>query len=239
MAILLDDSVGEGQLLNVDAAVVSATPYTLHCWFNSNDDGIDQYPLAVGDKDFADDFAGIQLRGAQGGDYVAVFSFSGDFRMAVSAKGYVQGQWHSATAVFASDSSRKIYLDGAVPVENAQSQVVQNIDRTRIGRSPDSTLSGEFSGSIAEAAIWDVALTDWECQQLAIGYSPKYLTSKLPHLKLYKSLRRFINDPDDVGPDMLAWSDGDLTTAAMPIFYNHPNIIDPPVVATRLLPALA
>jgi len=231
MALLFDDSTGDGQLLNVDSAVVTATPYTIHCWFNSDNDSIDQYPLAVGDKDVADDFAGIQLRGSQGGDYVAVFSYSGAFRMAVSAKGYVPGQWHSATAVFASDSSRKIYLDGAVPVENTQAQVVQNIDRTRIGRSPDRTdsLTGEFSGSIAETAIWDVALTDREVQQLHIGFSPPYLTGLLPHLKLYKSLRRFINGPDDIGPDMQAWSNDELTTRTELAVSNHPpNIIDPP-----------
>jgi len=240
MAILLDDSVGDGQFLNVEEAVVTAVPFTMHCWFNSDDISKDQYVVSIGDASATNHFVGIQLRGASDDKVAVLMLAGGGVLTAVSSNAYLANTWYPATAVCAAANDRKIYFNGEAGVISSTPATMTGIDQTTIGRSADYSPFGECSGMLAEVAIWDVALTDWECQQLAIGFSPKCLTSKLPHLKLYKSLRRFINDPDDVGPGMQAWSNDALTTAAMPSFSNHPpTIIDPPVVATRLLPVLA
>ncbi len=233
MARLFDDAASE--FLRVETAVITATPYTMHCWFNTDNITTDQWVMWLGDKGEIDEMTGILTRGATGGDPVSAFSFSNAAQTseALSTSGYSANTWHAATAVFSADNHRKIYLDGVGSAVDTTAVTILLPDRTQISGGGDFTPGAYFSGQLAEAGIWNVALTDKEVAILAQGYSPRYLTGRLPNLVLYKSLRDLVNvpTPGHISPDM---------TASGTTISNHPpNIIDPPVPATRLLPAVA
>jgi hypothetical protein len=49
---------------------------------------------------------------------------------------------------------------------------MSTLNRTTIGRRTNSALSGYYSGRVAEAAIWSVALADAEIAALAAGVLP-------------------------------------------------------------------
>lgn len=84
------------------------------------------------------------------------------------------GTWAHAGAVFASATSRTAYLNGTAATVETTSRIPAGIDRTEIGVEyhTSGTLAQPWNGQIAEAAVWDVALTDAEMAALAKGVSP-------------------------------------------------------------------
>lgn len=159
--------------LSVDVAAFSGTPFTMACWFNA-DLTTSQYALMwVGDKDVTGDFFVLFADGGSAGDPVRFRStVGGTNSTANTTTGYTVGQWHHACGVSASATSRSVYIDGGGKATATTSSTPAGLDRTAIGVWADSTPSGPFDGKIAEAAIWDVALTDNEVAMLANGVSP-------------------------------------------------------------------
>jgi hypothetical protein len=156
------------QWLSVSTAVVSAEPLTLSVWFKTNDLTVNQIPLGLLRAD-ATGGRYLNFRGATAGDPLAAVSFDGSTGQALSAGSVSSGVWTHGGAVFTSTSSRAVFLNGS-----------KDTDTTLItGATPDNTLIGafasgnsNFSGEIAEAAVWNVALTDQEMASLAAGCSP-------------------------------------------------------------------
>ena len=58
-----------------------------------------------------------------------------------------------------------------------------------------------MDGLIAEAAIWNVVLSDAEMDWLAAGYSPLTLTHRIGNLVMYQDMIRNINRPG-IGPTL-------------------------------------
>lgn len=156
------------QWISASTAAVSAEPLTLSVWFKTNDLTVNQIPLGLLRAD-ATGGRYLNLRGATAGDPLAAISFDGSLGQALSSGSVSSGVWTHGGAVFTSTSSRAVFLNGA-----------KNTDSTLItGATPDNTLIGaftsgnsNFSGELAEAAIWNVALTDDEMASLAAGCSP-------------------------------------------------------------------
>lgn len=87
--------------------------------------------------------------------------------------GYTVGVWHHACGVWASSTSRSVYIDGGSKGSNTDSILLSGFSRTNISTRWVSNARGAFfDGCIAEPAIWDVALTDDEVASLARGFSP-------------------------------------------------------------------
>ncbi len=159
----------------------------------------------VGDKDVTDIATGIRVGGDEIGDPVIAFSehFAVGLFEIPSSSGYSLNTWHAVTGVFASAISRRIYLGGGNSQESLVFFLVGAVDRTQIGGAGDSTPDRFFSGSVVEAAIWNVALSADEVRILAAGYSPLCLTNRLGNLVLYRDLIRPLNRPG-IGPNMTA-----------------------------------
>jgi len=148
-----------------------AEPLTLAAWFYSDNATAFQMILGVGD-DSADKDWTIQAAGNIAGDPIYAQSFTGGTPSeAVTTTGYSTNTWHHACGLFIAANSRAAFIDGGSKGTNAGNQVVNGIDTVRIGTAADQTI-GYFSGRIAEAAVWDVALADEEVASLAKGYSP-------------------------------------------------------------------
>ena len=82
------------------------------------------------------------------------------------------GTWYHACGVFTSDTSRDAFLNGGEKGSDTGSRSPSSPDQFRIGARSYQAAANYFDGSIAEAGIWNVALSDEEVAQLGLGYSP-------------------------------------------------------------------
>jgi hypothetical protein len=94
---------------------------------------------------------------------------------AISTANYSTNTWHHACAVFSSNSSRTIYLDGGNSATNTTAVSVNTVSfvATTIGGFSNSGSIGQpCGGMIAEVAVWNGNLTADDAATLAKGISP-------------------------------------------------------------------
>ena len=203
MARLFDD--GSNEYLELASAIMTVTPLSMACWFYSDDDTVTQALMGIGDGDAGtyDGFL-IVADGAFAGDPLdAIVLVNQTPFTAVSSVGYSTNTWHHACGVFASSTSRTIYLDGGNSGTEVTLATPAGVDTTAIGRLPGFA-AWEVSGRVAEAAMWNVALTAADAVVLAAGYSPLFVRPQ--NLVAYWSLIRD-EDQDRVGGfDMTAFN---------------------------------
>ena len=189
MARLFDDTAS--QYLEVNSAPVTVVPFTVSCWFNSNDSDLTQSLLWIGDKDYENRYYTLCLRGDLIGDPIDLISRFTTSYSAQTTSGYSTGQWHHACGVVASVTDRRTYIDGGSKGTNATSSTPVGLDRISIGRFGDSSPGAYMSGMIAEISIWSgLALSDAEVALLAKGVpsllvNPSYLRTYIPLIGRY------------------------------------------------------
>lgn len=227
MARLIDDAASE--YLQVESPVITAYPFAMACWFNSDNDADSQVLMWVGDKDVVDYWCALRARGNIAGDPVDAFCHLYGAAAAGSApttSGYTANTWHAIAGIWLAAGERHAYIDGGNKGSNTTVVgAMANHDRTAIGAARDSSVSGYYSGLIAETAIWD--LTDWGANDaeretnfekvvasLAKGFTPSCF---LLGLKAYWPLVRGLNDGVS----------GFNMTASGTIVSSHPKIIQP------------
>ena len=174
MARQFDD--GSTQYLAVDSAVVQSKPFTMACWFNCDDDSTTHTLMWVGHNSYTNYFCNMGIRGTADSNIIRAFQHwygNGNGMVADTTAGYTENTWHHACAVFAADDDLHVFLDGGNKGEDTTDvgDTSQHTG-TAIGYNNDSTPSDPMSGAIAEAAFWNVALTDAEVASLAAGVSP-------------------------------------------------------------------
>lgn len=151
------------EYLGINQAIVSGAPLSKACWFNPNAFTTEMILLSLYDGPGSNDRFLLAFRGDQAGDPVAAMTTSNVTGVALSIAG-VGGisQWAHAAAVFAAADDRRAFFNGGNKGTNADSKIPAGIAQTNIGRQNASQGPFYFSGSIAEAAIWNAALTDYE-----------------------------------------------------------------------------
>ena len=221
MARFFNDASQE--YLELDSAPITATPFTMACWFNSNDIGANQGLMWLGDKDVADHYWAMLANGAGGGDPIAFQAVAGGGAAnAVTSTGFSADTWHHACGVAVSAIDRAVFIDGGSRGTNVTSRTPLNADRITIGGLGDSTPTLYMSGAIAEAAFWNVALSDAEVALLAKGFSPLFIRPQ--NLVAYWPL---IRDDDN---DLIGGFD--LTAFNTPTVATHPPLIVYPTIPT-------
>ena len=169
MAIDLD---GTGDYLNIAAIPVSgsALAITMACWANVDDITHANILMSVNDASLANYYL-LFASGDTAGDF-AKFGVSAASSTAecASSIAYTAGTYQHYCGVNASATSRTVYLNGTNSGTDATSRSPINMDSTGIGSF--STGAVRLFGVIAEAGIWNVALTAGEVADLAQGLSP-------------------------------------------------------------------
>jgi len=139
--------------------------------------------MVVQDKSNTARFALFSLAG--GGFQIGVTATNGGTAYnAISPSGYPSNTWVHVCAVFASSTSRILYVNGIQVTNNTETaafgpSVVFNA--THIGtRSLSGTLGTFVNGQIAYAAIWQSALTAGQIAALASGVDPRRASSTAP-----------------------------------------------------------
>lgn len=162
---------GSSSYFKVGSAVVSGYPFTMAAWVRSNSITVNQTVISISDDTVGTQQHGLELAGTVAGDPVRAFSVAGTAQRATTTTGFSASTWHHAAGVFTSATDRAAFIDGGSKGTNATSRAPSGLNATDLGRNGDSTPDGFFDGSIAEAAVWNVALTDAEIAILALGYS--------------------------------------------------------------------
>lgn len=219
MARQFDDASTE--YLEVDSTPVVAAPFTISCWFNSDDLTTSQALVSVADKDVIGDFWVLAAGGAIGGDPVFFGARdNGALSNAVTGTGYSANTWHHACGVETATNNRAAFIDGGSKGTDATVRSPAGADRIAIARVGDSTPTNYMSGAVAEVGIWSVALSDAEVALLAKGFSPLFIQPE--NLVFYAPLIR--DDDND-------WIGGfDLTAFNTPTVAPHPPLVVHPTL---------
>ncbi len=167
------DFDGTNDILNINAVAVTGIPFTLAAWFRADVINKTMAILWIGDKDDTNEMHYIQAAGLSGGDPVhANTTAAAGGGTAATTSGFSANTWHHAAGVWVANNNRAAFIDGGSKGTNANNRTPGGFDRIRIGSRGDSTPSNYFNGRIAEAAIYNVALSDAEVAVLASGVSP-------------------------------------------------------------------
>jgi len=217
------------QYLYRASAVVSAMPITMACWFRTTSTTAIQRLVDVGQLSTGNQKWSLALLGTAAAPNTTVIantsSVSGAF--AATTATYLADTWHHAAAVFTSSTSRTAYLDGGNAGTDTASVSPSGVDTTTIGATGvGASAFGQYmSGRIAEAAIWDVALTASEIAALARGFIPPQIRpqSLVAYWPLGGRYGQF---------DLDRWKNSlNLTPFNSPTWANHDRIIYPqPIV---------
>ena len=198
---------GTSARIHISSAVVSATPYTMGCWFRTTN--MTQVSALISLTSSTTQYSTLFFRGDQSGDPVDFLIEAGWAQFtARSSTGCTSGQWHHACGVASSATLQTMYLDGGSSGTNTSS-VSPSLNQTEIG----AWRSGSwFSGDIAEVGVWNVALTADEVASLAKGVSPRLVRPQ--SLVSYLPLIREVIDVRAA----TAYTDVNTTVA------NHPRV---------------
>ena len=149
-------------------------PLTMACWFKTGTTGAFDVVMEItGDAGSLTKGWLLEI-GGDGDRYVYAEKFGSGTNTGVYAKSsapYTAGSWQHATAVFASSTSRKAYVNGGnAGTDTTDKTTGTTATRTMFGSS--YRYDNPFDGDIAEAAVWNVELTADEIASLSKGVSP-------------------------------------------------------------------
>ena len=186
---------GTNQSILATTAPATGEPLTIAAWFYPDSATTRTAIVSLAANALTGDFFALVQDGTKVGDPICATKYSGgsDAGEAVSSTGYTTGAWNHGAAVFASNTSRTIYLNGGGKVENTTLRgSATGISRTAVGALARSTISAFFDGRVAEAGIWTATLNDDEIAALAKGVSPRFIRPQ--SLVFYAPLIRDLND---------------------------------------------
>jgi hypothetical protein len=183
------------QYLETDSPRLTAEPFTLACWAVNDDTALTHALVWFGRSDVGNDrhYVGVSISGA-----VVAVTVDGATTGTATAGSPGNGVLFHAAGVWASDSSRTAYLNGAPGTEDTTATAVSGENRISIGRSGDSTPAIYHDGLIAHAAAWNAALTTAEIAQLAKRVPP-WLIRPQALVHYWPLWGRHTTEPDLVG----------------------------------------
>ena len=175
------DFTGTADYLELGSAPVTAMPLSMACWFNADNQTTSTVPLSICTGGGVGRFQ-LTVAGAVAGDPLQATAFgdAGGNNSAVTSTGYTAGVWTHGLAIFTSQTSRRIYINGGSSAQATTSITAPAaVDRVVVGARYSTIVGALFPGLIAEAAIWNIAFTGAEASLLAAGVSPMHVRPEL------------------------------------------------------------
>ena len=198
---------------------VNQLPLTMACWFNPDDVATKYALMGLGVNSGGNERISLIADGSAAGDPVGAEArnSSSTTATATTSTSFQTGIWQHAAGVFTSTTSRRAFLNGGGAASNSTSISFANaVDRLHVGaRLSVGVASNLFKGKIAEAAMWNVALTDDEVAALAQGISPNLI--RPGSLWFYAPL---VNGLQNL-------RGGILSSAGSPVVVDHIPIVQP------------
>lgn len=150
---------------------VTAAPFTMACWFQPDNITDAMILFDILDTDTSSNYWRLAANGTIAGDPLRFQADSGvGISIAESTTGFSADQWNHACGVAASATSRTVYLNGGSSATATDSRTPTGIDRVGIGANGIGLVA--MNGKLAEASVWNVALSAAEVAALARGVHP-------------------------------------------------------------------
>jgi hypothetical protein len=184
--------------VSLGSGLVTAAPATLACFGRTSVTALSQRIMGLHNSASASNRNYLRLGIAASDVPVAVAADASGFDPANGPAAISANTWHHFCAVFASTTSRSIYLDGGNKATDTSSRPaptginIVSIGVDFVSGSPGNAFASGGTGMIAEAAVWDVALTDEEVAALAKGIPPIMIHPQ--NLRCYLPLVRSLFD---------------------------------------------
>jgi hypothetical protein len=159
----------------------------------------------------------LYIDGTGGIEMLAAYSASAGFATSSEAQAanITFNRWQHGCGVWASSSSRACYLNGANKGTDSTAITTGTLDTGFVGVGSGGSAYAQFwPGSIAEAAVWNAALSDQEVAALAAGLNPRRI--RPASLVAYWPLWGLASPEPD-----LSDSANNLTLTASPPAANH------------------
>ena len=162
--------------LSIDAAAVTAPPFTVCAWFRPSDVTHIGVLFFLGDKDTSTtQHFRLHMNGpGAGSPLVFGVAAAGSLVQATTLNGCTVNTWHLATGIAATTSSRTAILDANVASQGTETslRVPGGLDRTALGLRHNSVVSNAFNGRMAWVTVWNQVLTADELTALYSGRNP-------------------------------------------------------------------
>ena len=161
---------GTAQYLSRGSAVLTAAPVTMACWAKMNNFTGTPFLGTLGQSGNTDRFEFFfETTGAASAQCVQASSGT----KATTTSTASTGAWTHVAAVFASSTSRSIYMNGGNKVTDTTSKTPSGINNTWLAASGGSSPTHLVNGTLAFFAFWNVALSDADVLSLYNGASPR------------------------------------------------------------------
>jgi hypothetical protein len=165
---ILFDDVSSQYIVN-SAPVLISTPLTLAAWFNLNDTS-HRHVLVSLCGSANDHEWSMRIDRASGTQSVQAVCWDGvGFGAASTTTNWSANTWHHGVAIFTHSISRTAYLDGGGVGTQTVTVSSPTVNTTSIGSVAISTPENYVSGRVAEARIYDRALS---AREVAALYAP-------------------------------------------------------------------
>jgi hypothetical protein len=194
--------------MQLATAVVTGPPATLMVWLDADGAAQDSALLAVGNSAAS---SRIQLSIESDLDASAT-SFNTTPTAQSSQRGNINSsQWEHIAGVFASSTSRTVYLNGVAGTANTSSSVVAGFNNTILGaRYTGGTRGAYLEGKLSHVAIWNIVLSGAEIATLAAGANPQSV--QLANLVFYVPLNQSGATTDIISSNALTVSGPTFST---------------------------
>lgn len=171
---------GTSHYLRVAPAVRNALPITLSAWVKPDRSATGLFcAVSQSDEATANSYSSNSVYGLDGTVFARCRMGSGTNFDATTTDVAPTNTWVHIAAVFVSDISRTVYLNGGSKVTTTTDAgtFTANYDSLTIGALRRTTVADYFKGKIHSASVWGSALTDAQIAQLALGADPTVVDS--------------------------------------------------------------
>ena len=170
--------------------VAAGYPFTMACWFKTATTAT-QCLMGLGDAYDVHDHRHTLYTGGAGATLKFQTVDSGTLGQAETAATVSSGVWSHACGVLGWSNWRAVYLNGGsqdIDTTSVNPVVTDYFGIAALVSRAGPTVQYYLNGQVAEAAVWDVALTPAEIAVLAAGYPPPFVRPQ--SLKSYYPLIR-------------------------------------------------
>lgn len=217
------------KLTRADTCGISGYPVTFACWFNPANVTANHGLINFGNSTNNGRYIGLWADGSATGDPINAVIVNGNAIRSGNTSAFSASTWQHAAGVFTSTALQS-WLNGVSGSASSHSFEWPSTNRTGVGALERATPGMFLNGSCAEAAIWNVALTDDEIKALAAGLSP--LQARPQSLVAYWPLfARATNEEDWVGGNTLTVTGATAADHPRIIYPAWPEIISPAAAA--------
>lgn len=203
------------QYLNKGSAIITSVPVTMACWLWVDAGASSGVFLGIGDT--ASSGAPCLHLIYDSGDNTLRAEYAGTVDDATAKTALSTNTIVHGAAVFASATSRSVYLNGVKVSSAVTVNPTGTINGTRIGNMALALTSFGLKGRVLFPAFWNVALGDTEISSLAKGAGPKLIRPSA--LKSYLRMSGGASpEPDFMGGSWPLVSTPGVTANAVPLF---------------------